>query len=88
MVAEVWWLLISTSLVAFVLRDFQFYSKLRRIVPVPKNQFTTNLFLFYAGTMAFSGFGPYHSLWHEDAPTKHIGIIPTQWTMVDALGLV
>jgi hypothetical protein len=38
----------STSLVAFVLRDFQFYSKLRRIVPVPKNQFSTNLFLFYA----------------------------------------
>ncbi len=48
----------------------------------------TNLFLFYAGTMALSGFGPYHGLWHDDTPIKHIGGMPTPWTMADALGLV
>jgi hypothetical protein len=58
------------------------------MVPVPKNQFMTNLFLFYAETMALSGFGPYHGLWHDNAPTKHIGIMSTPWTMEDALGLV
>jgi hypothetical protein len=80
---------LDTSLVvAFVSRDFQFYSKLRRIVPVLENQCTTNLFLFYAGTMASSGFGPYHGLWHDDAPTKCIGVIPTPWMMTRALGFV
>ena len=33
-------------------------------------------------TIARSGFGPYHGLWLYDAPTKYIGIIPTQWTMM------
>jgi hypothetical protein len=35
---------LSNSLIAFVSREFQFYSKLRRIVPVPENLFTKNLF--------------------------------------------
>jgi hypothetical protein len=35
--------------------------------------------------MATSGFGPYHGVWLDDAPTKHIGIIPTPWVMTDAL---
>ncbi len=39
-------------------------------------------------TVASSNFGPYHGLWLDDAQTKHLGIIPTAWTMMDALGLV
>ena len=39
-------------------------------------------------TMATSGFGPYHGLWHDDAPTKRIGVIPTPWAMTYALGFV
>jgi len=38
--------------------------------------------------MAKSGFGPYHGLWLDDAPTKPIGIIPTPWMMTRALGFV
>jgi hypothetical protein len=38
--------------------------------------------------MAFSGFGLYYGLWHDDTPTKHIGVMPTPWMMADALGLV
>jgi hypothetical protein len=38
--------------------------------------------------MASSGFGPYHGLWYDDARTKRLGVIPTPWTMMDALGLV
>jgi hypothetical protein len=38
--------------------------------------------------MAMSCFGPYHGLWHNDAPTKPIGIIPTPWMMTRALGFV
>ena len=37
-------------------------------------------------TMAKSGFGPYHGLRLDDAPTKRIGVIPTPWTMMLALG--
>ncbi len=39
-------------------------------------------------TMAKSGFGPYHGLRLDDAPTKRIGVIPTPWTMMLALGFV
>jgi hypothetical protein len=38
--------------------------------------------------MATSGFGPYHDLLLDDAPTKRIGVIPTPWTMMRALGFV
>jgi hypothetical protein len=31
---------------------------------------------------------PTMALWHEDAPTKRIGVMPTPWMMVDVLGLV
>jgi hypothetical protein len=39
-------------------------------------------------TMVTSGFGPYHGLWLDDAPTKRIGIMLTPWMMTDVLGLV
>jgi hypothetical protein len=38
--------------------------------------------------MASSSFGPYHGLWYDKVQTKHLGVIPTPWMMVDALGLV
>lgn len=38
--------------------------------------------------MAKSGFGPYHGLWLDDAPTKPIGVIPTPWMMTRALGFI
>jgi len=38
--------------------------------------------------MAMSGFGPYHGMWLDDTPTKHIGVISTLWAMTDALGFV
>jgi hypothetical protein len=38
--------------------------------------------------MATSGFGPYHGLWLDDAPTKPIGVIPTPWKMTHGLGFV
>ncbi len=38
--------------------------------------------------MATSGFGPYHGLWLDDTPTKCMDVMLTQWTMMDALGLV
>jgi hypothetical protein len=47
-----------------------------------------NFFLFFAATMARSGFGPYHGLCCEDTPTKLIGIIPTPWTKTRVLGLL
>jgi hypothetical protein len=28
----------------------------------------------------------YHGLWLDDAPTKHIGVISTQWMMTRVLG--
>jgi hypothetical protein len=45
------------------------------------------LFLFFAATMASSGFCPYHSMRHEDAQMKWIGVISTPWVMMIALGL-
>jgi len=38
--------------------------------------------------MVMSDFGPYHGLWLDDAPTKCIGVIPTPWTMMRALGFI
>jgi len=38
--------------------------------------------------MVTSGFGPHHGLWLDATPTKHIGITPTPWGIMDALGLV
>jgi hypothetical protein len=37
--------------------------------------------------MVWSGFGPFHGLCCEDAPTKCIGVITTPWTKTRALGL-
>ncbi len=69
-------------------RDFLFYIILRRIVLGQKIPFATQLLRNTRVTMATSGFGPYHGLWHDYAPTKHIGVIPTPWAMMDALGFV
>jgi len=38
-------------------------------------------------TMVVSGFGPYHHLVHDDAPTERAGVILTPWVMSLALGL-
>jgi hypothetical protein len=38
--------------------------------------------------MASSSFGPYHGLWYDNTQTKCLGVIPTPWTMMDALCLV
>ena len=46
-----------------------------------------NYFRYFAATMAWSGFGPYHGMWREYAQTKCIGVIPTPWAMTIALGL-
>ena len=37
--------------------------------------------------MVVSGFGRYHRLVHDNAPTEHAGVIPTPWAMPLALGL-
>jgi len=42
---------------------------------------------FFAATMAWSGFGPYHGMWCEYAQTKCTGAIVTPWVMTIALGL-
>jgi hypothetical protein len=53
-----------------------------------KNPFATQLSRNTRVTMAKSGFGPYHGLWLDDAPTKRIGVIPTPWMMTCALGFI
>ncbi len=50
--------------------------------------FVTQLSRNTCVTMAKSGFGPYHGLWLDDAPTKSIGVIPTPWIMTSALGFI
>jgi hypothetical protein len=67
-------------------RDNQFYLILRKIVPGKKQPLAQKLFLFFAATMARCGFGPYHGLCCEEAPTKRIDIIPTLWMRRRALG--
>jgi len=66
---------------------WKLYSILRTFIPGPKNLFANKLFSFFAATMAWSGFGPYHGIWHEYAQTKCIGAILTPWAMTIALGL-
>ncbi len=63
------------------------YSILRTFIPGPKNLFANKLFSFFAATMTWSGFGPYHGMWREYAQTKCIGAILTPWAMSIALGL-
>ncbi len=66
--------------------DFLWYIILRRIVPGQKLLSTTQLLRKTGVTMVMSGFGPYHVLWLDDTPTKHIGIIPAPWMMTHVLG--
>jgi hypothetical protein len=79
--------LATTSLRFIFVRDTRIYLILRRIVPGKKKPVTQKLFSLFAATMARSGFCPYHGLCCEDSPTKHIGVIPTPWTKICALGL-
>ena len=37
--------------------------------------------------MVISGYGPYHYLVHDNAPTEHAGFILTPWAMPLVLGL-
>ncbi len=67
----------STCLRSFLSRDFLLYAILRRIVPGPKTPSATQLLRKTGVTMVMSGFGLYHGLWLDDAPTKRIVIIPT-----------
>jgi hypothetical protein len=78
----------NTHLRSLLSRDFLFYNILRRIVLGQKIPFVTQLLRNTRVTMAKNGFGPYHGLWLDDAPTKPIGIIPTPWMMTLALGFV
>jgi hypothetical protein len=70
------------------LRDFLLYVILRRIVPGPNPPSATQLLRKTSVTMVTSGFGLYHGLWLDYALTKHIGVIPTPWMMMRALGFV
>ena len=38
--------------------------------------------------MVAGGFGPYHRLWTDDAPSKHKVVTPTSGGMMPALGFV
>jgi hypothetical protein len=71
----------------YLFTSIHFYSILRTDIPGSKTPFANKLFLVFTATMVWSSFGPYHGLWCEDAPTKCIGIIPTQWMTTRALGL-
>ncbi len=71
----------------YIFACWKLYSILRTFIPGPKNLFANKLFSFFAATMAWSGFGPYHGMWHEYAQTKCIGTILTPWMMTIALGL-
>ncbi len=65
-----------------------FYHILRTILPGSKNPLAQKLFWFVAPAMASSGFGPYHGLWHNDAPSKRVVITPTSGRMMRAFVLV
>ncbi len=78
----------SEIICIIMLRDFLWYVILRRIVPGPKTPSATQLLRKTGVTMVKSGFCPYRGLWLDYAPTKRIGIMPTPWMMMDALGLV
>jgi hypothetical protein len=69
-----------------MLRDFLWYIILHRIIPGQKNPSATQLLRKTGVTMVMSCLGPYYGLWLDDAPTKHIGVIPIPWTMTRALG--
>ena len=76
----------NTSSRSILSCDFLWYVILRRIVPGPNPPSATQLLRKTGVTMVTSGFGPYHGLWLDETPTKHIGVIPTPWTMTRALG--
>ncbi len=63
------------------------YSILRTTVLASKIPLATKLLRRPVSTMASSGFGPYHGQWHDNAPSKCIGAIPTTWVKALALGL-
>jgi hypothetical protein len=72
----------------YFVAQFCVYSILCTNEPGPKTPLATKLSRRLVSTMASSSFSPYHSLWYDDAPTKRLGVIPTPWMMMNALGLV
>ncbi len=66
---------------------WKLYSVLHTFIPISKNLFANKLFSFFAATMAWSGFGPYHGMWRDYAQTKCIGAILTPLVMTNALDL-
>jgi hypothetical protein len=80
--------IVHTRLRSFLSRDFLFYTFLRRIILGQNIAFATQLLRNTSVTMFKSGFGPYHGLWLDGAPTKPIDIIPTPWMMTRALGFI
>jgi hypothetical protein len=74
---------------------FALSSNLRRIVPY----FYGTLAAFFSAAVSqltsrfpliivAGGFGPYHRLWPNDAPSKCIVVTPTSGGMIGAVGLV
>jgi len=71
----------------FLFTCWKLYSILRTFIPGPKHLFVNIFYSFFTATMAWSGFGPYHGMWHEYSNTKCIGTILTPWAMMIVLGL-
>jgi hypothetical protein len=70
------------------MHDFLLYINLRSIVPGPKTPSATKLLMKTGVTMVTSGVCPYHGLWLDNTPAKHIGIMTTPWAKMRALGFV
>jgi hypothetical protein len=84
-----------TSLTRVLKSYFLVLLTLRRNVPYFYDTFRQYYFasvsalgLCFSLTMMVSGFGPYHRLRPNDAPTECADIIPTPWAMMPALGFV
>jgi hypothetical protein len=82
-VGAVWWY----EFKAYSFHVQVLYVTLHTIVPGLKTSLVQKTFWFVTTTMASSGFGPNHGLWHKDTPTKHIDITPTSGVMTHALGV-
>jgi hypothetical protein len=67
----------DTSLRYFLLRDFLLYIILRTFIPGKKPGLQHNYQKTPVSPWWRAAFGPYHGLWHDDAPTRHANVIPT-----------
>jgi len=66
----------TVQVLGYLFACWKLYSILRTFIPGPKNLFANNYFRF-SPQPAWSGYGPYHGMWHECAQTKCIGTILT-----------